>query len=72
MRNGYLYVSRDRLICKNDSLTLDINECETNPCANGGTCRNTYGNFNCTCLVGYTGAQCETGKHVVRTVRIYN
>ena len=52
------------------SLALDINECASNPCTNGGTCHDMYGNFECTCLAGYTGVQCETGRRVVIAVRI--
>ena len=63
-------VTQDCLLCKNKPLTLDINECASHPCTNGATCHDMYGNFKCTCLVGYTGVHCETGKHVVRTERI--
>lgn len=37
----------------------DINECEGNPCKNGGTCKNFVGNFSCDCLLGYGGNVCE-------------
>ena len=45
---------------------LDINECGSNPCQNGGTCSNGNGTnkFVCGCVVGWTGARCETSKHV--------
>ncbi|XP_028650648.1 sushi, nidogen and EGF-like domain-containing protein 1 isoform X1 [Erpetoichthys calabaricus] len=39
---------------------LDINECESSPCMNGGTCIEGVGNFTCLCEPGYTGPMCET------------
>jgi len=39
---------------------VDIDECESLPCFNGGTCENKSGSFNCTCVAGYTGVHCET------------
>lgn len=30
----------------------DINECQVNPCQNGGTCENALGNYTCYCPVG--------------------
>lgn len=42
------------------SLT-DIDECSSGPCQNGGTCLDQINNFECLCVTGYTGHQCETG-----------
>ena len=41
---------------------IDINECFTRPCQNGGTCTNTQGSYTCACLAGWTGPMCEIGK----------
>eukprot|EP00057_Strongylocentrotus_purpuratus_P010557 XP_011665031.1 PREDICTED: enteropeptidase [Strongylocentrotus purpuratus] len=30
-----------------------------NPCYNGGSCNNDFGNFSCECPEGYTGSLCE-------------
>ena len=38
--------------------------CYPNPCANGGKCRNWYGNFYCKCAAGYTGRHCQSGMYV--------
>ncbi len=38
-----------------------INECQSNPCANGATCQqvlNSLG-YNCYCPIGYTGTLCD-------------
>jgi hypothetical protein len=37
----------------------DIDECAIDPCLNGATCENLEGDFNCTCVVGWEGKQCE-------------
>lgn len=33
--------------------------CYSNPCLNGGTCKNTGKSFTCTCLSAYHGDRCE-------------
>ena len=42
--------------------TSDINECNNNPCQNGGTCTNTIGGYNCTCAQGFEGKHCDQGR----------
>ena len=42
-------------------LFLDINECYSLPCFNGGGCTDLINNFQCSCVPGYTGVQCESG-----------
>ena len=42
-------------------LSSDINECDANPCHNGGTCNNTVGSFICACAIGYDGDTCQNG-----------
>ena len=40
----------------------DINECESSPCLNNGTCTDQVNGFNCTCPPGFVGNRCnETG-----------
>jgi len=41
---------------------LDVDECSSNPCENGGTCTDGVNGFTCSCLAGYTGTTCETSK----------
>ena len=40
----------------------DVNECLDNPCKNGATCVNTPGSYNCSCITGWEGLQCQTGR----------
>jgi hypothetical protein len=42
-------------------IIADIDECATNPCQNGGECRDQVNGYTCTCAGGYTGDLCETG-----------
>ena len=41
----------------------DIDDCANGPCENGGRCRDTVNDFNCSCVAGYTGNNCSIGKH---------
>ena len=43
---------------------LDVDECESGPCQNNGTCFDGVGTFTCQCVTGYTGDQCETSEGV--------
>ena len=37
----------------------DVNECESNPCLNGGSCEDGVSQFVCNCPAGYGGKRCE-------------
>ncbi|XP_023289907.1 fat-like cadherin-related tumor suppressor homolog isoform X2 [Orussus abietinus] len=37
---------------------VDLDECETSPCMNGGTCINEVGSYRCICPATATGANC--------------
>ena len=41
---------------------LDIDECESEPCYNNGTCYDGVNNYTCGCIPGITGYNCETSK----------
>lgn len=38
---------------------ININNCASNPCANGGTCHNRANDYACSCALGYGGRNCE-------------
>lgn len=42
-------------------LSLDVNECSSDPCLNGGSCVDLVGNYSCICVAPFEGPQCETG-----------
>lgn len=44
----------------------DVNECESAPCLNGGTCFDAVNGFTCSCASGYTGSVCESGKRILK------
>lgn len=41
---------------------VDINDCESNPCRNGGTCIDGINSYKCICSDGWEGTYCETSK----------
>ena len=43
-------------------MLLDINECSPDPCQNGATCNDLVGSYQCDCVPGYTGNNCQTGE----------
>ena len=44
----------------------DIDECETDPCKNGGRCENNFGTFECLCRIEYYGLLCEKACRFVK------
>uniref|UniRef100_M3XM44 Sushi, nidogen and EGF-like domain-containing protein 1 n=4 Tax=Mustelinae TaxID=169418 RepID=M3XM44_MUSPF len=39
---------------------LDVNECASHPCQNGGTCTHGVNSFSCQCPASFGGPTCET------------
>ena len=44
---------------RNIFTSIDINNCETNPCQNGGTCTDGINDYSCKCTTGWEGDNCE-------------
>jgi hypothetical protein len=42
----------------------DIDFCISTPCQNNGTCTDGETSHACACVTGYTGADCDEGKHM--------
>ena len=43
---------------------LQVGECYSNPCLNGGACIDWVNMYTCQCLPGYNGPQCEDSKYI--------
>ena len=37
----------------------DIDNCDPNPCVNGGVCTDGINSYTCTCAEGYNGNNCS-------------
>ena len=44
---------------------LDIDECLSKPCLNGGTCHDGVASYSCKCPRGFAGTNCETSKYII-------
>ena len=51
--HNYVYV-----LC----FVVAVNECSPNPCKNGGSCTDLVNGFSCSCVAGYNGDDCSSGK----------
>ncbi|XP_053453179.1 sushi, nidogen and EGF-like domain-containing protein 1 isoform X2 [Nycticebus coucang] len=51
---------------------LDVNECTSHPCQNGGTCTHSANTFSCQCPAGFRGPTCETAQSPCDTQECLN
>ena len=51
----------------NLSFLVEINECDSEPCLNGGNCTDRLNAYSCECLSGWDGHSCEISKWNKRT-----
>uniref|UniRef100_A0AAZ3NXK6 Sushi, nidogen and EGF-like domains 1 n=1 Tax=Oncorhynchus tshawytscha TaxID=74940 RepID=A0AAZ3NXK6_ONCTS len=45
----------------------DIDQCVSQPCLNGGDCRDQVNGYTCACPAAFTGTHCETGELLIKT-----
>ena len=69
IRYFYILQYRNLLICHTYvhlcvNSFLDIDDCQPNPCANGGLCSDGVNSYTCHCAPGYTGPNCNTSKYI--------
>ncbi|XP_030906504.2 sushi, nidogen and EGF-like domain-containing protein 1 isoform X3 [Melopsittacus undulatus] len=63
---GYTLSQHHPRICHSPGVWSDppecneINECQSQPCLNGGQCKDRIAEFLCLCEPGYTGQHCES------------
>ena len=50
----------------------NVDECMSNPCQNGGHCRDRNNGYTCTCQPGYLGDHCEVDVAVCETGKLTN
>ena len=50
---------------KIEILPADVDECDSSPCQNGGTCVDGINSYTCNCKKGYIGSNCETGNILI-------
>ena len=44
---------------------VDIDECASSPCLNGGQCLDEHAQYSCRCLPSYSGTNCQISKITV-------
>ncbi len=42
-----------------ETCEVNVDDCASSPCLNGGSCRDEVGTFVCSCPSGWTGERCE-------------
>ena len=43
-------------------MSLDIDDCQPQPCQNNGTCHDLVNDYTCGCVEGFNGTKCENSK----------
>jgi hypothetical protein len=51
---------------------VDVDECASSPCQNGGTCTDDVNGYKCVCVDGYTDNNCERSRSTDTIVLCYN
>ena len=44
--------------------STELNYCLPNPCQNGGNCTDGVKSYNCSCVKGFNGKNCENGQFI--------
>lgn len=49
----------------------DINECEAEPCRNGGICTDLVANYSCECPGEFMGRNCQYSKYLHTHITVF-
>ena len=61
-----IWQNKNCLSCQSVSIcALDIDDCAPSPCQNGGTCTDGVDSYNCICVAGINGTNCEISEFCV-------
>ena len=50
------------------SFLVDTDECVSEPCQNNGTCTEQINGYECQCVAGFNGTNCENSKFHQSTI----
>ena len=47
---------------------LDIDDCNPDPCQNNGTCTDLVNDYQCDCVSGFNGTNCDNSKQSYKCI----
>ena len=61
--SGDVYYSVEiAFLSKRIKYFIDIDDCQSQPCQNNGSCQDRVDDYTCDCVVGFNGTNCENSK----------
>ena len=61
--NAWLFPDSQIIAYKHN--VSDIDECNSNPCLNTGTCVDAVNGYSCSCPTAFTGGNCEQSEYIL-------
>lgn len=62
---NFCVISHSCFHIKLSLLYTDINDCQPDPCENNGTCTDLVNDYQCDCVAGFNGTNCENSTHCI-------